>query len=118
MIFIIDDDETMAGCIARACGDEFETKIFTNAIDAMNAIADEMVPDLIYLDILLDGPDGFTILNEIMSYPDTAQIPIVLVSTLDLNGRDLSVYGVVGVLDKAKMIPTEIRKYVQEYARS
>ena len=73
--------------------------------------------ELIFLDILLDGPDGFTFLNELISYDDTVKIPIVIVSSLDFKKQDLSVYGVVGVLDKEKMIPKEIKKYVDEYAR-
>lgn len=35
MIFIIDDDEVMAECIARYCGKN-KTKVFSNAIEAMN----------------------------------------------------------------------------------
>ena len=31
----------------------------------------------IFLDILLPGADGFTFLNELTSYPDTAKIPII-----------------------------------------
>ena len=55
MIFVIDDDEIMAECIARAAGGE--VRIFTNAIEAMQEIMVGVVPELIFLDILLDGPD-------------------------------------------------------------
>ena len=80
MIFVIDDDVAMAECIARACG---SAEIFTNAIDAMNKISGGKIPNLIFLDVLLDGSDGFTFLNELVSYDDTAKIPIVIVSSLD-----------------------------------
>ena len=117
MIFVIEDDEIMAECVARACGDGSEIRVFSNAIEAMDAIAGRGIPNLIFLDVLLDGPDGFTFLNEMVSYTDTAKIPVVLVSSLDFSDRDLSMYGVVGVLDKAKMLPTEIKRYVKEYTR-
>lgn len=110
MIFIIDDDEVMAECIARYCKDQ-PTRIFSNAIEAMNAIDDEK-PDLIFLDILLDGPDGFTFLNELASYDDTAKIPIVIISSLDFSGQDLSSYGVVGIISKDTMLPEDVKKYV------
>lgn len=113
MIFVIDDDITMAKCIARACGD---AEIFTNAIDAMDKISDDQIPDLIFLDILLDGPDGFTFLNELVSYNDTAKIPVVIVTSLDLNGQDLTEYGVVDILNKDTMTPQEIKKYASKYA--
>lgn len=114
MIYIIEDDEIMAECIARACKEE-KTKIFSNAIAAMDAISNK-IPNLILLDILLTGPDGFTFLNELASYQDTAKIPIVIISSLDFRSQDLSNYGVVGALDKATMIPEDIEKYAKRYS--
>ena len=113
MIFVIDDDLIMAECIARAA--RRETRIFGNAIEAMQAISNGEVPEMIFLDILLDGPDGFTFLNEMVSYKDTAKVPIVIVSSLDLD-RDLSAYGVVGILKKDVMKPEEVYGYVEKYA--
>ena len=115
MIFIIDDDEIMAETIALNC--KRGTRIFNNAITAMAAISDGLMPSLIFLDILLDGPDGFTFLNELVSYGDTAKIPVVIVSSLDFSKKDLSVYGVVGVLNKDTMEPKEIKNYAKQYAK-
>ena len=117
MIYVIDDDEIMAECIARACrGAEKEVKVFTDAITAMGEIAGGEMPQLIFLDILLTGPDGFTFLNELVSYVDTGAVPVVVVSSLDLTGEDLSAYNVVGVLSKEKMTPQEVWSYAEEYA--
>ena len=122
MIFVIDDDIVMAKCVARACKkegeDAKEIRMFTNGIEAMEAISSGEVPDLIFLDVLLDGPDGFTFLNELLSYDDTMKIPVVIVTSLDLSGRDLSDYGVVGVLSKETMRPEEMREYVLRYGLS
>ena len=112
-VFVIDDDEIMAECIARVVGESAE--VFSNAIKAMRVIDDNGIPDLIFLDILLDGPDGFTFLNELASYTDTAKIPIVIVSSLDFSNNDLSKYGVVGFLNKDEMKPEEIKSYVEKY---
>ena len=117
MIFVIDDDEIMRECITRACGDKSKIQDFSNAIEAMDAINETNVPQLIFLDILLDGPDGFTLLHELISYDDTAKIPIVIISSLDLQNYDLSAYGVVGVLAKDQMKPQDIKRYVQKYTQ-
>lgn len=117
MILIIDDDEIMAECIARGCGGRCEVRIFSNAIEAMNFIAENGAPEMIFLDILLDGPDGFTFLNELMSYADTATVPVAVVSSLDFTGRDLSVYNVVKILRKDTMVPAEIKELVAKYAK-
>lgn len=114
MIYVIDDDEIMAECIRDACG-SLVTRVFSNAIDAMNAISDGEVPNLIFLDILLTGPDGFTFLNELVSYQDTEKIPIVVVSSLDFKDQNMDNYGVVGVLNKDSMKPEDIKKYAKLY---
>jgi len=105
-IMIIDDDRVMAECVARFAHPA-QARIFSNAIAAMDAI-DQQIPDLIFLDILLDGPDGFTFLNELASYSDTAKIPIVVVSSLKIP-TDLSSYNVIKVLDKSTMTPEDIK---------
>ncbi|MBQ6414322.1 response regulator [Candidatus Saccharibacteria bacterium] len=115
MIYIVDDDIVMAKCIARACG-EREVRIFGNAIETMEAISSGELPDLMFLDILLIGPDGFTLLNEMVSYTDTARVPVVLVTSLEMAERDLSNYGVVGVLEKETMKPEDVKRYAWQFA--
>ena len=111
MIYIIEDDLDFAKCLERYC-DKENIKTFSNAIEAMNSI-DKYFPDLIFLDILLSGPDGFTFLNELVSYSDTAKIPVVIISSLDLKNRPLESYGVVKVLDKTTMTPKDIKEALQ-----
>ena len=114
MIFIIEDDPIFASCLKRYCEKE-EVKIFSNIIDAINEL-DENFPDLIFLDILLTGPDGFTLLNELASYPDTSKIPIVIISSLNLENQDLSSYGVIATLRKDSLTPQEVIKYAKQYS--
>ncbi len=146
-VFIIDDDELFADCIARgvhrawqhtdshasntdqlphsivppakntdqlAANTERAIEHYKNAIDAINSLTDPL-PALIFLDILLPGPDGFTFLNELVSYPDTAQIPVVLVTSLNLPKDNLQEYGVVGILNKETMKPSDVEKYAKRY---
>jgi CheY-like chemotaxis protein len=116
MIFIIDDDEIMRECIARVCS-KYDVSMFSDAISAMQKIASGTLPDLIFIDVMLTGPDGFTFLNELLSYTDTAKIPVVIVTALEMPKADLSTYGVVGVLNKEKMTPKDIKEYVKKYAK-
>ncbi len=118
MIFIIDDDPVMTECIKRVIVHKSSEKVktFSNAIAAIQTIDEVEKISLIFLDIMLDGPNGFTFLNELMSYQDTAHIPVVLVTALRIK-EDLLDYGVVGVLNKLTMRPKEIERYVVRYAR-
>ncbi|MBR5389460.1 response regulator [Candidatus Saccharibacteria bacterium] len=117
LIYIIDDDELFADCLISAIkkgNKSAKIQTFNNAIDAINSLSDPL-PSLIFLDILLPGPDGFTFLNEIASYTDTAKIPIVLVTSLELPEADLSIYGIQGILNKERMKPSEVTDYVKRY---
>ena len=115
MIFVIDSNAEMADCIVRVCENN-EVRIFHNAIEAMQGLSDEL-PELIFMDVMLTGPDGFSFLNELISYEDTSKVPVVVVSALDLEKYNLDIYGVVGVLNKDTMKPEDIRKYVTKYAQ-
>lgn len=119
-IFIIDDDELFADCIELAIQKttikNLKIKKFKNALDAMDSLGSPL-PNLIFLDILLPGADGFTFLNELTSYPDTAQIPVVLVTSLNLPETDLSIYSVRGILNKETMKPEEVTDYVHRLVK-
>ncbi|MBR5621263.1 response regulator [Candidatus Saccharibacteria bacterium] len=101
-----------APVVAR-CTEEFKIRCFTNAIEAISC---QEVPELIFLDILLDGPDGFTFLNEMRSYEEFKNVPVVIMSSLNFKGKDLSAYGVVGYLNKSEMTPAEVAEYIKKYA--
>lgn len=111
LIYIIEDEPIMADCIAAAIAGvapaPMEMEIFNNAITAMQAV-NERLPDVILLDVMLTGPDGFAFLNEMISYHDTARIPVILITSLDLSHRNLAHYGVVSTLNKATMTPEDI----------
>ncbi len=113
LAYIIEDNEIMSDLLARYLGGITETKIFHDAISAVSSISTDK-PDMIFLDVLLTGPDGFTFLNEIVSYEDTAKIPVVLVTSLDLKTENLENYNVVKILKKEELIPDDIKNIARE----
>ena len=115
LIYVIEDDRDMSELLTNYLKRIAEVKKFYNAISAVNDI-DEDNPSLILLDILLDGPDGFTFLNEIMSYQKTAKIPIILITSLEIGAKeDLIDYGVVEILNKESTTPDEIREVTEKW---
>ena len=54
MIYVIDDDEIMRECIARACGDDAEVRMFGDGFAAMEAISEGEVSELIFLDLFFN----------------------------------------------------------------
>jgi twitching motility two-component system response regulator PilG len=51
----------------------------TTGLAALEAISEEM-PDLVLLDIMLPGLDGFSVCERIKQNPDTRHIPVVLLT--------------------------------------
>lgn len=121
LIYIIEDEPIMADCIASAirgvAEEPVDLAVFNEGVSAMAAV-NEQLPDVILLDVMLTGPDGFALLNELISYPDTAKIPVILISSLDLSKRNLEHYGVKQVLDKAKMTPEDIYAAIKNALRA
>lgn len=107
-IYILDDDETFGKLMSKYVEEIGNPIVFKDAISAISKI-DEDKPELIFLDILLDGPDGFTFLNELMSYPETSEIPIVIVSSLGLDIDKLENYGIKYIFNKETMTPEDVK---------
>jgi len=88
-ILIVDDDPEMRTLIARmlAPGD-YQIR---QAADGELALAelDAEVPDLVILDLLMPRTDGFRVLESVRSNPATAQLPVIVVSALDLNQEQI-----------------------------
>lgn len=121
-IFIIEDDIVMSQLFSKNLQKYFQKNhqkyqicCFSNAIEAISALPDGCVlPQLIVLDVLLTGPDGFAFLNEISSYADLSEIPVVIVSSLHFPEQSLKKYNVVKILDKSTMLPSDLINTVQE----
>ena len=76
-ILIVDDDNNIAELIALYLTKEcFETKIVNDGEEALREFA-SFRPDLIILDLMLPGVDGFEICRQIRSQRNT---PIIMVS--------------------------------------
>ena len=116
LAYVIEDNEIMSELMARYLRGITEVKTFNDVISAISRISDDK-PDMIFLDVLLTGPNGFTFLNEIVSYEDTAKIPVVIVSSLDLKTESLKNYNVIKIIKKEEMIPDDIKDIAREILR-
>ena len=76
-IMIVDDDESIAELISLYLTKEFyDTKLVFNGEDAL-IVFDEYQPDLILLDLMLPGKDGYQVCREIRA---KSQVPIIMLS--------------------------------------
>ena len=79
-IFIIEDDTALQELYKYSLENEFDCRCFDNGDLFLDAIAKRKIPDLILLDVMLPGDDGFKILSFIKQNKSTADIPVIMVS--------------------------------------
>ena len=76
-VLIVDDDENIAELISLYLTKEcYETKIVTDGEAALK-IFPEFKPNIILLDLMLPGMDGYQVCRELRA---TSQVPIIMLS--------------------------------------
>ena len=114
-ILIVEDDKFLRELIARKLAKEnFEV---AEAADGEEGIkkAKEEKPDLVLLDLILPGIDGFEVLSKIKEDEATQKIPVIVLSNL---GQKEDVercmqLGAVNYMIKAHFTPVEIIEKVE-----
>ena len=113
-ILCVDDNPTNLQLLDRALFEEgYIVFIAKNGSQAVE-VAQEKRPDLILLDIAMPDMDGFGVLRELRSIPDTSEIPVIFVTALDESEeliRGLSM-GAVDYITK----PINFREFIPKVA--
>ncbi len=79
-ILVIEDDEIVARTIERSLrGHEFRITIANSGVKGLK-IARRAVPDLVILDIIMPGMDGYTVCTEMRSDPILSDVPILFLT--------------------------------------
>lgn len=116
-VLIVDDSDVIRSMIARTLalaaipvGELFEA---SNGSEAL-AVLDESWVDLVLADINMPVMDGVEMLERLRKEPDTADLPVIIVSTEGANDRlnELKEKGVSAWIRKP-FTPEEIRDVVQ-----
>lgn len=115
MIFVIEDDLGWESYYRRILKG-FDLRFFQDGVAAIDAMDLDEPPALVILDILLTGPTGFAVLNEMRSYPELMKVPVLIVSSVALSADVAAKYGVVAALDKGAMTPDDLLEVARRYA--
>lgn len=82
-ILIVDDEPSARDTLMSMLeGDDYQLELAEDGFQALQIL--EHIPvDLILLDVMMPGMDGFEVCHRIRSTPNLAEIPIVILSALD-----------------------------------
>jgi DNA-binding response OmpR family regulator len=79
-ILVIEDDPAISRLVDYTLRHEgYEVVTAVNGLEGIRK-AHQETPDLVILDVMLPGMDGFEICHQLRSKPDTAQLPILMFS--------------------------------------
>ena len=111
-ILIIEDDKFLRELVIQKLIKEgYETSEAVDGEEGIKKIKEEK-PDLILLDLILPGIDGFEVLSKMREDPALAQIPVIILSNLgqkDDVEKGLKM-GAVDYLIKAHFTPEKLSK--------
>jgi CheY-like chemotaxis protein len=80
-ILIVDDEEINIDILVEALGNNYDLSVTMDGETALQAIADHP-PDLILLDIMMPGMDGYEVCRKIKADENTRDIPVIFVTVM------------------------------------
>ncbi len=122
MLYIVEDDANIRQMESYALKNSgFEVAEFANAAEFWRA-CETQLPELLLLDILLPGEDGFALLQKLRNQPQTHDIPVIIVTAKSTevdavrgleNGADDYItkpFGIIELVARVKVVLRRIQK--------
>lgn len=79
-VLVVDDTPINLGVISGALKDSFNTKVATNGEKALAIASGAEKPDLILLDVMMPGMDGYEVCRRLKAAPETREIPVIFLT--------------------------------------
>jgi len=82
-LLLVDDSAINLDSLVATLGDSYDLRTAIDGATALDLIADGFLPDLVLLDIMMPGMDGYDVCRWLKSDPATCHIPVVFLTSLD-----------------------------------
>ena len=80
LILIVDDTPTNIAVISGVLKNAYRTKVATNGEKALVIAGGADKPDLILLDVMMPGMDGYEVCRRLKANAETSQIPVIFLT--------------------------------------
>ena len=116
-ILLAEDDQFLCKALKdKLKRDNFSVNLVSNGNEVLPAVKKDK-PDLILLDIMMPGKNGFEVIQEVRSEEDFKNLPIIIISNL---GQENDIkkgieLGAVGYIVKSDLSISEVAKKAREY---
>lgn len=79
-ILVVDDTPDNLALMSGLLADEYRVKVASSGEKALRIAASDAPPDLILLDIMMPGLDGYAVCRALKREPSTANIPVIFLT--------------------------------------
>ncbi|HEY8276206.1 MAG TPA: adenylate/guanylate cyclase domain-containing protein [Methyloceanibacter sp.] len=80
LVLVVDDTPTNVGVVSGVLKDNYRTKVATNGEKALAIAGAADKPDLILLDVMMPGMDGYEVCRRLKAEPSTRDIPVIFLT--------------------------------------
>lgn len=82
-VLIVDDAPENIAVLVETLRDEYELSVAVDGMTALEIAAREPRPDILLLDIMMPGMDGYEVCKRLKADPTTADIPVIFVTAMN-----------------------------------
>jgi CheY-like chemotaxis protein len=116
-VLIVEDEVSLANMFAiklRKLG--MEVTVVGSGDSALELLAQGNSYDIVLLDVLMPGLDGFVVLERIRANPATKDLKVYIFSNLTQEGEQKKAkdLGATGFIIKANFSPSQLASYIQQ----
>jgi threonine synthase len=119
-VAIVDDNADARRLIRRIlqARDNFALFEAADGQDALGLLEQEQ-PDLIILDLMMPGVDGFSVLDALKENPKTAAVPVIVVTAKELTSEEKRRLGgqIHGLMQKGKFLSDDLAQEVKSLVK-
>jgi CheY-like chemotaxis protein len=90
----------------------FEVELARNGLEALASV-EKRIPDIVLLDLMMPGVNGFQVLTRLRSVPATRRVPVIVISAVS-NSTLLQLPGVSGVIQKSRFSIVNLQTIVSD----
>ncbi len=115
-ILIVDDVPANISLLGQSLQNKYDILVATNGHDAIRLAQKQPLPDLILLDIMMPGLNGYEVCSRLKQSVITKKIPVIFITAMGENEDEAKGFEVGGVDYITKPIsPTIVRARVQTH---
>jgi signal transduction histidine kinase len=116
-VMIVDDTPANIEILSESLGDDYELIFATSGGDALELIRADK-PDLILLDVMMPGMDGYQLCTILKGDPDTRDIPVIFVTAMcqeedEIKGLELGAIDYVTKPISPHIVRARVRNHLE-----